>query len=203
MRRFLRQPLLHFVVIGSALFIGSRLLASTDRPVIELGATRMEQLERSFVASLQREARQSELEALRRDAVDEELLFREALSRGLHRVDPVIRSRLIRNMRFAGLGGEAGGDAALFGEALELGLERSDPIVRRRLVHHMKLEIFESVEPPSFEEVRARYEAQGNGLFAPVQLRFTHLFFSRDGPSTARELLTRLRTESVAPDVAV
>lgn len=202
MRRFTRQPLVHFVLIGGVLFIGSRLLASADRPVIELGATRIEQLERSFVASLQREPRPSELEALRRDAVDEELLFREALSRGLHRVDPVVRSRLVRNMRFAGLGDETDGDAALFGEALELGLERSDPIVRRRLVHHMKLEIMEPVEVPSSEEVRARHVAHGHDLVAPAQVRFTHLFFSRDGPGPARELLARLRTDSVAPDVA-
>ncbi len=202
MRRFTRQPLFHFVLIGSVLFVGSRLFASVDRPVIELGATRFEQLERSFVASLQREPRPSELAALRREAVDEELLFREALSRGLDRVDPVVRSRLVRNMRFAGLGGEAEADAALFGEALELGLERSDPIVRRRLVHHMKREIFKSVEVPSFEEVRARYVAHGSDLFVPAQVRFTHLFFSRAEPSAARELLTRLRTGSLAPDAA-
>ena len=202
MRRFSWQPLFHFVLIGSVLFIGSSLLASADRPVIELGATRFEQLERGFVAALQREPRPNELAALRRAAVDEELLFREALSRGLDRVDPVVRSRLVRNMRFAGLGDQAEGDVALFGQALELGLQRSDPIVRRRLVHHLKREILESVEVPSFDEIRAHYVAHGNDLFAPAQVRFTHLFFSRDGPSAARELLTRLRTDSVAPDVA-
>ncbi len=202
MRRFTRQPLFHFVVIGSALFIGSSLLASTDRPIIELGTTRIEQLERDFVASLRREPRPSELEALRREAVDEEILVREALSRELHQIDPVVRTRLVRNMRFAGLGGDAADDAALFDQALELGLERSDPIVRRRLVHHMKLEIFDSVELPSSQDVRAHYVAHGDDFVAPAQVRFTHLFLARDEPRATRELLTRLRTDVVAPHVA-
>ena len=65
---------------------------------------------------------------------DQEILFREALRDRLHWHDPVVRQRLVRNLRFLGLGDERQSPARLVQQAIALGLHEHDPIIRRRLL---------------------------------------------------------------------
>lgn len=74
-------------------------------------------------------------------ASEPELLYREALRRGLDIGDSVVRRRLVQNMRFlasASEGAGEGDDELFYREALALGLDRSDRVVRRRLVELMR-----------------------------------------------------------------
>src|SRR5206468_1630900 len=77
-------------------------------------------------------------EGLVRAAIDEEVLYREAVARGFDRADATVRERLVRLGGF--VGEEAGATpGALEREARRLGLERSDLVVRRHLVEMMRL----------------------------------------------------------------
>ena len=141
MARVLRAPLLHFLVIG-ALLLGLRAWwepASVPRARIVIGAADLARLRETWTE--EHDAPPSGAaaeEALVRDAIDEEVLYREALARGFDRRDAAVRERLVR------LGGfvseEAGGSRdVLEREARRLGLERSDLVVRRHLVEMMQL----------------------------------------------------------------
>lgn len=110
---------------------------------------------------------------------DDELLFREALARGWHRSDAIVRRRLARNMRFA-LEGRAGeDDAALVREAIALGMHRSDRVVRRRLVQKLRLQIHARARAREPGEAElAAYLARHPARFTePARRSLSQLYF--------------------------
>jgi len=201
----------HFLAIGLALFIGDRVrmrfAAPAQRPAIEIDAARVEQLRSDWLSQTRSEPTPAELEILIRDAVDEEILVREALALGLLETDSVVRMRMLQNARFVGL--EAKDDQALFDEALALGLQHTDPVVRRRLVQRMRMGIGALVREtaPSEEELRSAYESGGERYVLPATLELWHVFFGRraDGSHARRaaDALARIRAESLAFEPAV
>jgi hypothetical protein len=100
----LREPLLHFLLLGAALFVAYQLLqrsggSSGPREiVVTLG--QIEQLAAGFSKVWQRQPTADELVGLVRDRVREEIYCREALALGLDRDDTVIRRRLRQKMEF-------------------------------------------------------------------------------------------------------
>jgi hypothetical protein len=140
---------------------------------------------------------------------DEELLYREALRRGLDRRDAVVRRRLVQNMRFLGSLGipelEAqaglepsqpargqGGDETLYREALALGLDRSDRVVRRRLVETMRqVLIAESERPlPDDAALKAHLLANRERFEQPARRRIDQLYYATE--QRARQALAKL-----------
>ncbi len=126
---------------------------------------------------------------------DEEVLFREALARGLHRHDPVVRLRLLRNMRFLGDG--TGDPDALLRRARALGMERSDLVVRRRLVQRMRAELEAPgrAAEPREEELAAWLAAHAERYALPARVRFEQRFFDpvrRGADGAARAARTAL-----------
>ena len=69
-----------------------------------------------------------ERQALIDEAINDEILFREAVRLRMHLVDPVVRWRLTDNMRFLNNteGVDSSHDEALLGQALDLGMARTD-----------------------------------------------------------------------------
>jgi hypothetical protein len=102
--RILREPLLHFILIGGAVFLAFGLRnAPPERPsarVIEVTPARVERLAGQFQAVWRRPPTEEEVRALVEDFVREEVYYREALSLGLDRDDTVIRQRLRQKMEF-------------------------------------------------------------------------------------------------------
>lgn len=100
MKALLREPLLHFLVLGACLFglygLGSP--APPDRIVVTRG--QMEALAASFVRTWQRAPTPEELEGLVREHVREEVMYREALALGLDRDDVVVRRRMRQKLEF-------------------------------------------------------------------------------------------------------
>ncbi len=112
-RRFLREPLLHFLVAGGILF---GLFALTHHAGPALASDKTIVVDRdSLLTFLQYRSKafqpeffSSQLEAMtpaeRKDLVDqyvqEEILYREAKAMGLEQGDYVIRQRLVQKMRF-------------------------------------------------------------------------------------------------------
>jgi hypothetical protein len=100
---WLREPLLHFLVIGLALFALYRALhpgiAESPREIVVTQA-RVEALAENFARTWSRPPTPQELRGLVDDYVAEEIYYREALAMGLDRDDIVIRRRLRQKMEF-------------------------------------------------------------------------------------------------------
>jgi parvulin-like peptidyl-prolyl isomerase len=102
-RRWLREPLLHFLLIGAALFLffswtGGPGGPDSDRIVI--GSGQVEHLAMGFARTWRRPPTQKELKGLIDEYVREEMATREARSMGLDREDTVIRRRLRQKLEF-------------------------------------------------------------------------------------------------------
>jgi hypothetical protein len=100
--RFLRDPLLHFVILGAALFmiyaLASGVFSSGDVRRIEIGPSEIELLAGRFERQWGRAPLPKELRALIEARVREEVLYREALAVGLDRNDVVVRRRMVQKM---------------------------------------------------------------------------------------------------------
>jgi hypothetical protein len=101
--KFIKDPLLHFLVLGAGLFVvysvsNGSINEPADRIVIdEAQALRLaEQFQRTWM----RPPTRQELQALAEDFVKEEILYREARALGLDQDDLVIRRRLRQKMEF-------------------------------------------------------------------------------------------------------
>ena len=94
---WLREPLLHFVVLGAVLFGVDQLLVSrTDDPrVIVVDAEVDKAAIELFKSSRGRAPNAEELYALRRVWLDNEVLYREGLAMELDKGDKAIRERVI------------------------------------------------------------------------------------------------------------
>lgn len=100
-RAILREPLVHFLLIGLVLFglvAGARRL---QRPVVRIDEAELRQIVTYWEAQAQRPPTREELNAMLRERIDEELLAREAVRLGLDRDDLIIRRRLAQKMAFA------------------------------------------------------------------------------------------------------
>ena len=99
----LREPLLHFVVIGAALFAASELLGGGpggggNRIVVS--AARQEQLAAGFARTWRRPPGDEELRGLVDEWIREEIASREAIAMGLGEDDAIIRRRLRQKLEF-------------------------------------------------------------------------------------------------------
>ena len=94
---WLREPLLHFVVLGGLLFAADHaLLSKADDPhLIVVGADVDSEAVETFEAARGRKPNAQELEALHRVWLDNEVLYREGLALQVDRGDPAIRERVI------------------------------------------------------------------------------------------------------------
>lgn len=103
MIRFLREPLVQFLLLGAALFSLYALVAKdadTRRDRIVIDAGQVTRLAQQFQRTWMRPPSRAELDGLIEDHVQEEILYREALALGLDRDDLVIRRRLRQKMDF-------------------------------------------------------------------------------------------------------
>ncbi len=105
--RVVREPLVHFVVLGAGLFLLHRLVAP-PAPTSTIVVTTA--LQRAFQAEhLRRHGRPPTAEeerALVDRYVDTEVMLREALVLGLDRGDIIVRRRLVQKMEFLNQSGE-------------------------------------------------------------------------------------------------
>src|SRR5207248_7665707 len=142
-------------------------------------------------------------------AVDDEILYREALARGLDRRDPSVRFRLVEKMRFLVEGENgtgAGGDDELYRKAIGLGLDRDDVIVRGILVRQMRLLLKRAPNEavPDDAELRAYLDRHRDRYVEPARVTFRHVFLAADrrgsgADADARTLLARLGSDATPP----
>jgi len=102
-KRLLKEPLVHFLVLGALIFAGHGLLGrdgarAPGRIVVSQG--QLESMRVGFTRTWQRAPTNEEWEGLIRDRVREEVYSREAMALGLDKDDTVIRRRLREKMEF-------------------------------------------------------------------------------------------------------
>jgi PPIC-type PPIASE domain len=95
--RWLREPLLHFVVLGALLFSVDHVLASrADDPHSIVVDTAVDaQVRKLFKDARGRDPNAEELGALRQAWLDNEVLYREGMAQQLDKGDAAIRDRVI------------------------------------------------------------------------------------------------------------
>jgi PPIC-type PPIASE domain len=103
MNRILREPLLHFLLLGAVMFAAYSWLnkgSSEGRAEIAITQSQIASMAAGFTRTWQRPPTQEELVGLVKDRVREEVYVREAVALGLDRDDAVIRSHLRQKMEF-------------------------------------------------------------------------------------------------------
>jgi hypothetical protein len=101
--RLLKDPLVHFLLIGAALFAvsawrGATITAGRERIVVT--AAEVADIRAAAAALRGREPTDAELAELIEPAVRDEVLYREALALGLDENDDEVRRRLIEKMTY-------------------------------------------------------------------------------------------------------
>jgi parvulin-like peptidyl-prolyl isomerase len=104
-QRFLREPLLHFLLIGAALFAvhaarGPAAGGDEASRQIALSLDDLSQLALSFQAQWRRPPTPEELSQLVEEKIREEILYREALALGLDENDSIVKRRMAQKMQF-------------------------------------------------------------------------------------------------------
>jgi hypothetical protein len=104
-RRWLREPLLHFLALGLVLFVVYRVLnpaPEADRPSdrIELTPDDMVQMSVAWLAQGRAPPTPEQMRSLIELKVREEILYREALALGLDKEDAIVKRRLAQKMEF-------------------------------------------------------------------------------------------------------
>jgi|SRR6185295_2338166 len=217
-RRLARNPALHFLVLGGCLYFLRAGLAPTaaarpiatpavDSRTVIVSAAQIERLREAWRKSRRSFPSAAEEARLIERLAEQEMLYREALARGLDRADPV-RQRLIQNMRFLKLD-EGGGTPGLYRQAVDLGFDRTDPVVRRFLIEQMRLLARAGDRPDVFTdaELKDYLRRHPEGFLLPAFVRISHVYLDADRRGEALErdahrLLAHLRAGRVAPQTA-
>ncbi len=105
LKRWLREPLVHFLLIGLVLFAAYSVLnpgpgQGGSPNQIVLTEDDLQQLQIAFTAQWQRPPTPEELAGLINSRVREEILYREALALGLDKEDTIVKRRMAQKMEF-------------------------------------------------------------------------------------------------------
>ena len=103
LKKLLREPLVHFLLLGTVLFAahGALVKRATSGPEkIVVSQFRIDHLTEGFARTWLRSPTAEELEGLIRDYIREEVYYREAMAMGLDRDDTIIRRRLQQKLEF-------------------------------------------------------------------------------------------------------
>jgi peptidyl-prolyl cis-trans isomerase C len=104
-KRWLREPVIHFLVIGVLLFVaysfvGSGSVKRQSPNRIELTEDDLRQIDAGFTAHWLRHPTAQEMASLVDEKIREEVLYREALALGLDKEDTIVKRRLAQKMEF-------------------------------------------------------------------------------------------------------
>lgn len=103
LRAALREPLVHFLVLGAALFLAWPLMSGRVAPPpnqIVISAGQMQRAVDIFVKTNQRLPTAAEMSNLAEQEIQTEVEYREGLALGLDRDDEIIRRRIAQKLRF-------------------------------------------------------------------------------------------------------
>jgi hypothetical protein len=172
--RFLKEPLLHFFLLGLVVFGLHAVLNSGvdtgsrgDPLLVEITSADIEWLRSTWNKKMGREPTPRELDGLVASFIREEVLYREAVSMGLDQHDSVVRRRMAQKMDF------------LFKDLAEMA-------------------------QPTDEEISGWFDGNRERYRVPAHTSFTHVYFNRDRrgegvENDAREVLEKVLAEEFDP----
>jgi PPIC-type PPIASE domain len=173
MNRILREPLLHFLLLGAALFVGYRLLnraAPAGAQQIVVSPGQIEHMLATFVRTWQRPPAEDEVKGLIDAYVREEVLAREAMKLGLDQNDVIIRRRLQQKMEF-------------IADDLSAAVTPDDAQLARYLAAHP--DTFRQDQQFTFRQVYFNPEKHGDQLDADVARLLAELTAKGAGAETS------------------
>lgn len=104
MLKILREPLLHFLILGAILFLVYYWLNPSDSSSasnqIHINQNDIDRFVQIFQKQWNRKPTKQEMDGLVRAHLKEEILYREALALGLEKDDTIVRRRLAQKMEF-------------------------------------------------------------------------------------------------------
>jgi hypothetical protein len=102
MKKIIKEPLVHFLLIGLGIFILYSLTASKDtsRDEIVISDSDLHHMVEMWKLRWQREPTEEELIGLVSSTIREEILYREALKMNLDHDDEVVKRRLAQKTDF-------------------------------------------------------------------------------------------------------
>lgn len=202
--RFYQSIASQFVFAGVILFVLNSWFFPEPKP--QLGPPNPERVELQAEALQQLQQTQlteQQLDLIKKRELREELLFVEAVDRGVIEQDLVVQRRLIRNMRFMNPEQEAS-DETLLSEAWELRLHLADEVVRRRTVQVMETLIVatQSEFAPTEAELLAEYNSRLAEFEEPERFSFAHVFLRPDSAVSRYNSIIKSLERNVSPDEA-
>lgn len=166
--RILREPLLHFMVLGAIVYATARQFdTETGRYRIDAGAVQRARIEATFQQQYGAPPTRAQLDYLLAQYVRSEILFREGLALGLDRDDEIVRRRVVQKIEF--LNEDTRADEAVD----ERDLARFFDAHAARYVAPATAsftQVYFSVDQVGDEAARARAEATLKGLQAARRL---------------------------------
>ncbi len=104
LKRWLREPLLQFLLLGGLIFLLDSSLREpvppTDHYRIHVTTQQLDVLRAAFQAEQGRMPNDNELDARLQRWLDEQMLYREALALGLDQKDSIVQRQMVQKMRF-------------------------------------------------------------------------------------------------------
>ncbi|MGJ8669600.1 MAG: peptidyl-prolyl cis-trans isomerase [Oceanococcus sp.] len=198
MKRILRRPAFHFLIIGLCIWCAVQAWDDYEfRQVLSPSTAEIGQLEQNWQQQHGQKLDDEIRAALFQQEIDERILFREALRRKYHLRDTVVLRRLRQDAEFLGLTGEG---TQLIQSALDLQLYRGDALIRRRLLERMRSLITRNMPQPSDAELEALYQEHGSEHVNDATYTFQQRFFRNDpsdADSAKRRALQALQQESI------
>jgi parvulin-like peptidyl-prolyl isomerase len=96
----LREPLVHFLVLGALIFAAAQLFGEDRQYVIDAGAGQRARLASIYQQQYGTPPTAHQLDALLDQYVRSEILYREGLALGLDRDDEIVRRRIVQKLEF-------------------------------------------------------------------------------------------------------
>ena len=104
MKKFYKEPLLHFLIIGALIFVLFSIVNKDEDIVsgnkIVVSSAEIERLSDNWSKKWNRPPTETELRGLVDSYIKEEVYYREALALGLDQNDTILRRRLMQKMEF-------------------------------------------------------------------------------------------------------
>ncbi|MDJ0789708.1 MAG: peptidylprolyl isomerase [Myxococcota bacterium] len=191
--RWLRSPLLHFLLLGAA----GQLLMPEPLPALRIPEADLLALAEDWQRVAGVPPGPEQWGHIREQAIDEAVLFAEGAAAGLLEDDPVVLRRLAKVGAFVDPEQTAEDEAQAIAAARSLGLDRSDVIVRRYVTSMMRLAI-EGTAPgqdPDDATLEAALRENAERYRLPERFDLVHVYVSgqREEPAArATRILAEL-----------
>ncbi|GAB3270926.1 peptidyl-prolyl cis-trans isomerase [Parahaliea aestuarii] len=197
---WLRQPWLHFVVIGLVLFFLQSWAFPEPKPVVgPLSEARIDNLHQQWLAVAGQPPSEEQLQSMITQELDRDMLFQRALSLELHLYDQVVYQRLLRNLDFLGMGQDLS-DQERYQQALDMRLHLGDEVIKRRMIQVME-QLLLAARPPAEvieADIAAEFAARQDELRRPPRYSIEQLYFSREREDEVVDVVERIQRENLS-----